>query len=44
MKYTTPEIEVLEMQVVDVIQTSTVTDPENPKGDPLGGENDLPIN
>jgi len=42
MKYTTPKVEVLEFDLVDVIQTST-TDPENPDIEEPGlGEDDLP--
>ena len=44
MKYMAPEIEVLELDVIDVIQTSTVTDPENSKEPPTPGDNDLPVN
>jgi len=29
MKYTAPEVEMLELDLIDVIQTS-ITDPENP--------------
>ena len=45
MKYITPEIEALEFDLLDVIQTSS-TDPENPgtvnPDAPETGEDDLP--
>lgn len=42
MKYITPEIEWVEFENVDIIQTST-TNPENPKEEgPTTGSDELP--